>query len=485
MALAACGLQHTDGADASERDTDAASTRAASCWRERAASFTSEPVDGSSTTHDQDSVRGDGRPSTARGAWPEHIGIDDIDEEKPVDAANTSERLGPRASRRLDGYASMIANHVAETNTFSVGSLFLAAALDATGWAGGVPGHYTVTLSIRCADGPVQTLAACVRAQEQVRAWTLARGPSDAARWATGTAMVVTADRSVFVGARAPIYSAIAPIPVRAAVGETRRIRVSLLDDLRMPELWIQDETVLAAREGAVARDTARDISHQSAPKDRGRAQSARADASQRQMVQALVCLKEGQSRIELTATGRHGPQVVADVVLKCGERDDPVVTLLVDEVDECETQTLTAQAESKLLALLNASRAARGLAPVTVDPTLSDVARGHSRGMALDGRVAHHRRGKSLTDRLAEHSMSGGRFLENIGRAEGPIALHELLMRSSAHRIARLSARAQHIGLAVELVRDVPNQAPMLYYTEVLAEVEDTAAAEQGPDPS
>ena len=102
----------------------------------------------------------------------------------------------------------------------------------------------------------------------------------------------------------------------------------------------------------------------------------------------------------------------------------------------------IDADAESQMLALVNRARAENGLEPVTVDPTIRDVARAYSTTMFQQGFFAH-------VDQQGRHPVrpdAGRRRAPSGGRREpGPrptvqIA-HDGLMNSPGHRANILNA--------------------------------------------
>jgi len=125
----------------------------------------------------------------------------------------------------------------------------------------------------------------------------------------------------------------------------------------------------------------------------------------------------------------------------------------------QCPSPALTPD-ETRVLALLNATRAEHGLAPLAVDPALVGVARAHCADMERRNYFSHwepdaaHR---NPVDRYAE--VLGHRPTvvvgENLGTFTKPDfgAIHVALMNSPTHRGNVLHPQYTHTGIGV-LVR-------------------------------
>jgi uncharacterized protein YkwD len=104
-----------------------------------------------------------------------------------------------------------------------------------------------------------------------------------------------------------------------------------------------------------------------------------------------------------------------------------------------------TTAKELKLLDMVNASRAARGIGTVGVADRLSRMARRHSRRMARERRLFHH---SCLSCRFP----SGNWKLlgENVGMAGSLRKVHRMMMKSASHRSILLTAPFDRIGIGV-----------------------------------
>ena len=106
---------------------------------------------------------------------------------------------------------------------------------------------------------------------------------------------------------------------------------------------------------------------------------------------------------------------------------------------------------ETVMLTLVNEERIKRGLAPLTFDPTLREVARSHSQDMFSRGYFSHYSpEGRDVGDRL---TAVGAFFLvagENLAYAPNVKIAHEGLMNSPGHRENILDTQYHKLGVGV-----------------------------------
>ncbi|MGO8670187.1 MAG: CAP domain-containing protein [Capsulimonadaceae bacterium] len=143
---------------------------------------------------------------------------------------------------------------------------------------------------------------------------------------------------------------------------------------------------------------------------------------------------------------------------------------------------------EHKYVDLVNAERTSRGITPLTVDPLLIEIARGHSSEMALLNYFSHQSPSVGLTtplDRyLAGLRQSGSTIPDNmivgeniyycsVSNARYDAAYgHKALMKSPDHRANILNPEYTKIGVGIyqgadgevwvseEFVRDTPENS-------------------------
>jgi hypothetical protein len=100
------------------------------------------------------------------------------------------------------------------------------------------------------------------------------------------------------------------------------------------------------------------------------------------------------------------------------------------------------AGAEGDLLSKINASRAAAGLAPVTMHSDLVPDARNHSAEMMAAGRIYH-------TSNLGGVASGWEALAENVGAGPSVSSLHTAFMNSAGHR-ANILGDYNYVGVGV-----------------------------------
>lgn len=116
--------------------------------------------------------------------------------------------------------------------------------------------------------------------------------------------------------------------------------------------------------------------------------------------------------------------------------------------------------AEGELLGHLNRERTARGMGSIAVDGRIADVARGHARRMAAEGRVYHN---PEYRDASRYDAAYIDEVVTNDCSAHGA---HENFMGSPSHRGALLTAGWTHGGIGVG-----SDEAGMLFVVEAFAQ--------------
>ena len=107
--------------------------------------------------------------------------------------------------------------------------------------------------------------------------------------------------------------------------------------------------------------------------------------------------------------------------------------------------------AEQYLLAAANQARANEGLAPVHLDPVLSEASAFHARQMAAHADISHQFNGEpDLAERGASVGAHFSLISENVGEAPSSVIIHDLWMHSPGHRANLLDPNVDSIGLAV-----------------------------------
>ena len=113
---------------------------------------------------------------------------------------------------------------------------------------------------------------------------------------------------------------------------------------------------------------------------------------------------------------------------------------------------------ERSLFEAVNRERAARNLAPLTLSPDLTDLARGQSRDMASLGVLDHaSASGQSYSERLEAANVLYAANAENVARGDSsdPARIHNALMNSGGHRANILHPDFDRLGVGVFLTKE------------------------------
>jgi uncharacterized protein YkwD len=173
-----------------------------------------------------------------------------------------------------------------------------------------------------------------------------------------------------------------------------------------------------------------------------------------------------GIYKLEVMGYGKDGPVVLVNVPVQVGpslarerrSNDAPM-----------DPATTPAQAEARMLELLNEQRRKIGLGPLFADAELRNVALGHSTDMSEHGFVGHvSPTTGSPEDRARAAGLRVARLGECVAAEQSPDAAHEGLMESPSHRGAMLDPLFTHVGIGVSF-RDLPS-GKQLIATLVLA---------------
>jgi len=130
---------------------------------------------------------------------------------------------------------------------------------------------------------------------------------------------------------------------------------------------------------------------------------------------------------------------------------------------------------ENEALSLLNAERAAAGLAPVVMHSDLTDDALAWSRQMMSSGNLSHN-------PNLSAVTVDWDKLGENVGVGTSVVSLHEAFMNSPSHR-GNILGDYDSVGIAV-----VEETSSKIWITVVfmksLKPVESVEPAEDQPEP-
>ncbi len=107
--------------------------------------------------------------------------------------------------------------------------------------------------------------------------------------------------------------------------------------------------------------------------------------------------------------------------------------------------------AEQYLLAAANEARANQGLAPVHLDPVLTEASAAHAREMADHAGISHQFNDEpDLAERGAKAGAHFSLISENVGEAPTSVIIHDLWMHSPGHRANLLDPNVDSIGIAI-----------------------------------
>lgn len=166
-----------------------------------------------------------------------------------------------------------------------------------------------------------------------------------------------------------------------------------------------------------------------------------------------LPIATEGETEVRLLATGATGSAVLARFPIYVGQPAPTSLRLGGEVAPRASAEDATA-VEAELLRLLNGTRAAQGLAPLSVLGGVADVARAHSRDMAEHGFYAHASPTTgSPADRLRAANLSSGLVLENLGRGPDAASIASTLLQSPQHRSNILNRDVTHVGIGAVAV--------------------------------
>jgi uncharacterized protein YkwD len=158
---------------------------------------------------------------------------------------------------------------------------------------------------------------------------------------------------------------------------------------------------------------------------------------------ETFVLEQPGAYRLELMGDGPEGPSILANLPLFVGVPEPAFETLQGSVTDP-------AQAEQRMLELLNRDRATAGAPPLRSDAELRAIALSHSEDMVDHNFFAHVSPSTGTPqDRFVRADLLMSEFGENIALGPSAEAAHQGLMDSPGHRMNMLNPRFTHVGIA------------------------------------
>ncbi|MCG5052534.1 MAG: CAP domain-containing protein [Myxococcales bacterium] len=175
-----------------------------------------------------------------------------------------------------------------------------------------------------------------------------------------------------------------------------------------------------------------------------------------------------GRYEVELMASHKRGPEVMANVPVYCGVDAPDRLSLAKPHAFPAVTEPRAI--EAAFVAAVNRERQARKLPALVADRRLADVARAHSEAMARRREVSHlSPQGEDAADRVRAAGLAPSLVAENVGAASTAAGAHEGFMASPAHRGNVLEPRASHLGVGV-VEGTAPNGGAVYYVTTLFA---------------
>ncbi len=249
----------------------------------------------------------------------------------------------------------------------------------------------------------------------------------------------------------------LAPVPRQVELGGVTHLGGKVTGAFKDPEVFVTDET------GGVARLEVRATGRTDFALD-------------------VPCSAPGRQQLEVTAADATGTNVLANFPVWCGE-SPPTSAMFESTLDDTPVAT-AAEAEARLLAMVNRDRTAAGLPELRWDARLADVARKHSEEMHRTGVVAHVSPVTgAAVDRVRAAGLRTPLVLENVARAYGVVEAHGGLMNSPGHRANVLSGAATQLGIGVVLGDEVSGRRELLVtqvFTRVPPPIDAAAATAQ-----
>ncbi len=155
----------------------------------------------------------------------------------------------------------------------------------------------------------------------------------------------------------------------------------------------------------------------------------------------------EGRYTLEILGRGPRGPEVAALLFTDVGERRGAREGEPDDEPSDPEV------ARAQILERINALRKAHGVAPLALEPRVTEVAQAYSQRMAQEGFFAHVAPdGSNVGQRLQARRYAYRAAGENLGLASGPLSAHFGIEHSPGHRRNLIDPQYTRIGIGIAL---------------------------------
>ncbi|MGK0359341.1 MAG: hypothetical protein ACI9U2_001643 [Bradymonadia bacterium] len=236
------------------------------------------------------------------------------------------------------------------------------------------------------------------------------------------------------------MYIDLKPLPRQLASGGVLQVKGRLLGKYRKPQVFMTD-----AMGDVTLLQTGKD--------------------TQRTVEQTVRCVQKGEHRVEVMGIGPFGPTVLANLPFWCGTAPPVSHAMRSGAPDTVSGQDGARQ----LLALVNTTRKAKGLAALRWNARLARVAQEHSQDMRTRGFVGHvSPQTGGPGDRVRRQKIPVGVLMENVGVGSTITGIHEGLLASPGHRAAILNTKTTQLGIGV--VRRARGRSADYFATQLFA---------------
>jgi hypothetical protein len=249
------------------------------------------------------------------------------------------------------------------------------------------------------------------------------------------------------------VLADLAPLPLRARVGQWMRLDASLLAAARSGQLLLlgPDES------------------------PRGAPSTLTADAFR----STFSFDRQGYWRLQVLLDVGFGPQPALEawVFVDMDPEIGAVLRGAPGELTEPPREMSPAVARGALWSMIDAARRSQGLPSLERDRRLDDLAQAHAEAMLESGRTAHDAGDGSPLERVARAGLGAHRVGENVARARSIERAHRVLWDSPSHRGNLLDPAFDAVGIGV-----VKGEAGDVLVCELFADLAGVAAWRPSP---
>jgi uncharacterized protein YkwD len=220
----------------------------------------------------------------------------------------------------------------------------------------------------------------------------------------------------------------IEPFPSLVQAGKEYHLKGRLLSDLRKPEVMVTNPKGTVDKADILIDE---DIFQATLKFNKG----------------------DGKYQIEIIGVDSSGPHIAAIFPVYVGAVTNTTKTSYpIPDKKYKDNQ----EAEEDMIKLINYDRAEAGLAPIHEDPSLTMLARSHSKDMYTNNFFAHVSPNTgSLSDRFKRAKIPASKWSENIALNSSLLDAQRSLMESPGHRQNILDKDVNRVGVGIVFGRD------------------------------